>query len=96
LACDRLTYSGVDASMWERVRGLIGQEYGIAVERDAGVASRRGFTVEWTYDAGKQMLEVRCTNKPLLLPCGTINKHIDDLAAQCRVEPREQRVHPQG
>jgi hypothetical protein len=85
LACERLTYPGVDASMWERVRDLIGQEYGIAVERDAGEASKRGFTIEWAYDAGKQMLEVRCAKKPFLVPCGTVNKHIEDLAAQCRV-----------
>jgi len=85
VACDRLTYSGVDASMWGRVRNLIGQEYGIAVEGDAGEASKRGFTIEWAYDAGKQMLEVRCTSKPFLVPCGTVNKHIEHLAAQCRV-----------
>jgi hypothetical protein len=84
LACDRLTYSGVDASMWERVRDLIAQEYGIAVDRDAGEASKRGFTIEWAYDAGTHMLEVECTKKPLLVPCGTVNKHIEDLAAQSR------------
>jgi len=85
LACELLTYSDVDDSMWGRVRDLIGKEYGIAVERDAGEASKRGFTIEWAYDAGKQMLEVRCTNKPFLVPCGTVNKHIEGLAAQCRV-----------
>ena len=72
--------------MWERVRDLIGQEYDIAVERETGEASKRGFTIEWAYDADNQMLEVRCTRKPFLVPCGTVNKHIDDLAAQCRVE----------
>ena len=85
MACDRLRYSGVDASMWERVRDLIGQEYGIVVEGDTGEASKRGFTIEWGYDAGKQMLEVRCTRKPFLVPCGAVNKRIEDLAAQCRV-----------
>ena len=85
MACDRLTYSDVDVSMWERVRDLIGQEYGIAVETDSGEASKRGFTIEWFYDADTQVLEVRCTKKPFLVPCGTVNQHIEDLAAQCRV-----------
>jgi hypothetical protein len=71
--------------MWERLRDLIGQQYGIAVESDTGEASKRGFTIEWAYDAGEQMLEVRCTKKPFLVPCGTVNKHIEDMAEQCRV-----------
>jgi hypothetical protein len=87
LACNQLTYSGVDGSTWARVRDLISREYGIPIESDSGEASKRGFTFEWTYDASEQRLHVQCSQKPFLVPCGSVNKRIKETAAKCGIAP---------
>jgi len=85
LACDELTYVGVDGSSWARVKALVGGEYGIAIEADSGEASKRGVTLKWSYDLSEQTLAIQCLQKPFLIPCGTVNKRIDDAAARCGI-----------
>jgi hypothetical protein len=65
----------------------VGDDYGITIESDSGEASSRGFTLRWFYDASERTLEVQCLAKPFFVPCGTVNKRIEDTAAKCKIEP---------
>jgi hypothetical protein len=85
MACDPLTFSGVDAPKWACAKDTVSREYGIRIESDRGEASKRGFTLRWTYEAGQQTLQIQCSKKPFLVPCGVVNNRINDAAAKCGI-----------
>jgi hypothetical protein len=85
LACDPMNYAGVDSSKWECAKEVVKREYGIDIDSDRGEASERGFTLGWSYDARAEELEIQCTKKPLLVPCGMVNGRINDAAAKCGI-----------
>ena len=80
MACEPLKYSGVDDAKWVRVRDLVGREYDIGIESDSGEASKKGFTLSWTYDPDQQTLEIQCLKKPFFVPCGAVNDRIKGIA----------------
>jgi hypothetical protein len=80
VACDRLTYSGVDAAKWARVKDVVGRSYGVHIESDRGEASKGGFALRWNYEGSDQTLQIQCVTKPFLVPCGVVNKRINDAA----------------
>jgi len=82
-----MNYAGVDSSKWECAKEVVKREYGIGIDSDQGEASERGFTLRWSYDANAQELEIQCTKKPFLVPCGTVNGRIKDTAAKCGIGP---------
>jgi hypothetical protein len=47
--------------------------------------TERGFTLKWSYDPSAQTLQIQCTKKPFLVPCGTVNGRIEDAAAKCGI-----------
>ena len=83
MACDPLTYSGVDASKWACAKDVVSREYGISIASDRGEASERGFTLKWTYDAAEQTLQIQCSKKPFLVPCGIVNNRVRAAADKC-------------
>lgn len=83
VACDQLTYSGVNASKWACAKDVVSREYGIRIDSDRGEASKRGFTLRWAYEAGDQTLWIQCSKKPFLIPCGVVNDRIKDAAGRC-------------
>jgi hypothetical protein len=85
VACEPLRYSGVDPSKWACAKDTVSREYGIRIESDGGEASKRGFTLRWTYEAGQQTLEIQCSRKPFLVPCGVVNNRISEAAAKCGI-----------
>jgi hypothetical protein len=85
VACDPLNFSGVDSSKWECAKDVVSGEYGISIDSDQGEASERGFTLKWRYDAIAQELEIQCTKKPFLVPCGMVSGRINDTAAKCGI-----------
>jgi hypothetical protein len=85
VACDPVNYAGVDSSKWECAKEVVKREYGIDIDSDQGEATERGFTLRWSYDARVQELEIQCTKKPLLVPCGMVNGRINDTAAKCGI-----------
>jgi len=85
VACDPLSYSGVDASIWASLRETIEQQYGIRVDSDDGEASQRGFTLKWVYDPGAQTLEIQCLDKPFIAPCSVVNDYINGAAEKAGV-----------
>jgi hypothetical protein len=85
VACAVLTYSGVDPSKWACARDTVSREYGIRIDSDHGEASKRGFTLKWTYEAGAQTLQIQCSKKPFLVPCGVINDRINAAADKCGI-----------
>ena len=87
MACDELTYSGVDAAKWALAKETISREYGMHIESERGEEAKSGFTLAWTYDPSAETLVIRCREKPFLIPCGVVNNRINALAAQCGVEP---------
>lgn len=86
MACDPLTYSGVTASQWECAKDVVSREYGIRIDSDRGEASKRGFTLKWTYEVEKQNLQIQCSKKPFLVPCGVINDRINTAADKCGID----------
>jgi hypothetical protein len=80
-----LNYPGVDSSKWECAKDLVRSEYGISIESDHGEATERGFTLNWSYDANAEQLQIQCTRKPFVVPCGMVNGRIEDAARKCRI-----------
>jgi hypothetical protein len=80
VACEPLSYSEVDDSKWESVRNLVAREYDIPIESESGEASKKGFTLSWTYDRDQRTLEIQCVKKPFFVPCGAVNDRIKGLA----------------
>ena len=64
MACDPLSYAGVDASKWETLRGTIEDKYGIRIDSEEGDAKERGFSLRWAYDSSAETLEIQCLEKP--------------------------------
>jgi hypothetical protein len=85
MACDPVSYAGVDSLKWECAKEVVKREYGIGIDSDQGEASERGFTLRWSYDASAQELEIQCMKKPFVVPCGMVNGRINDTAAKCGI-----------
>jgi hypothetical protein len=85
VACDPVTYPGVDSSKWACVKDVVSRAYGLSIESDLGEASERGFTLKWRYDASEQSLLVQCTKKPLLISCGMVKKRLTDGFEECGI-----------
>jgi hypothetical protein len=85
VACDPLNFSGVDSSMWECAKEVVRGDYGISIDSDQAEASERGFTLKWSYDSSVQTLQIQCTKKPFVVPCGMVNGRIKDAAAKCGI-----------
>jgi hypothetical protein len=73
-ACPLLTFNGVDAAGWGRIKALVKQTYDVTVSTDSGSASAAGFSIGWNYANGALNLE--CLAKPMFIPCDTINAHL--------------------
>src|SRR4051794_33545304 len=80
MACDPLSYSGVDASMWASITERIESEYGIRIDSERGEASKRGFKLKWAYEPGEATLEIQCLDKPFITPCAVVNSYINGVA----------------
>jgi hypothetical protein len=87
VACDPLNYAGVDSSKWECAKEVVKSEYSIAIESDQGEMTERGFRLKWSYDPSVQTLQIECTKKPFVVPCGMVNGRIEDAAAKCGIMP---------
>lgn len=85
VACDPLTYSGVDESKWGCAKDSVRRQYGISIDAASGEMSQKGFTLKWGYDADRQTLRIQCTEKPFLVPCGLVNGRIDGIAKECGI-----------
>ena len=53
----------------------------LAAQGDSGKAQQSGVTVQWNYLAEQQVLVVRCTEAPALLPCAMIDTRIREVLA---------------
>jgi hypothetical protein len=87
VACDPLRYAGVDASKWAQAKDLVAREYGIRIESDSGEASKKGFTLKWTYEPSEQTLQLHCSDKPFLILCVAVNDRIKGIAEKLEVRP---------
>jgi hypothetical protein len=59
------------------------QSSGINISGTSGTASRSGITIAWNYDPAAQVLNIQCTDKPMILGCGVITSQIRDLVNNC-------------
>ena len=75
-ACPPLSFSNVDAAAWGRVKAMAAKEYGVTVSSNTDAVSAAGFTIEWDYNTGLDLLTVQCLVSPFLVPCETINTHL--------------------
>jgi hypothetical protein len=82
MACDPLSYSGVDPSKWASVKETIEGQYGIAIDSERGQAAARGFTLRWHYEPGEETLEIQCLEKPFITPCMVVNSYINGVASK--------------
>ena len=87
MACEPLTYSGVDASKWACAKDVVRREYDKSIDSDSGELSQRGFTLRWAYDADQQTLQIQCLKKPWWAPCGKVNDRIGGVARKCEITP---------
>ena len=59
-------------------------EQGVTISGDSGTAGKSGFKFTWNYDRAGQALTIKCTDRPFIVGCGTINDRIDDVVNGCR------------
>jgi hypothetical protein len=85
VACDPLSYAGIGATEWARVQDAVGRTYGMTIDSERGEASKRGFTLAWTYDPNGQTLQIQCSKKPFLVPCARVNDRINQMAEECGI-----------
>ena len=64
------------------------RDYGIRIDSDRGEASRRGFTLNWTYEPSGHTLRIECSQKPFLIPCSAVNSRIQQMAEGCGLTAR--------
>jgi hypothetical protein len=88
VACESVTYPGVDSSKWACVKDVVSRAYGLSIDSDSGEASKRGFTLTWRYDPSEQSLVIQCTQKPIFVSCGMVKQRLDDASEQCGIAPR--------
>lgn len=84
MACDPLTYVGVDASKWMCARDIASRESGIPIDADRGEASKWGVKLKWRYEVSEQTLHIQASKK-LWAPvsCDKINDRIRGAAEKC-------------
>ena len=82
MACDPLSYSGVDAVQWASVKEMIEGQYGIPIDSEQGEAAARGFKLRWAYEPDEETLEIQCLDKPFITPCAVVNGYIGSVAAK--------------
>jgi hypothetical protein len=85
VACDPLSYSGVDASKWASLKDAVSRDYGIRIASDRGEASKAGFQLTWAYEPSSQALRIQCLKKPFFVPCATVNTRIKRAAEELGV-----------
>jgi hypothetical protein len=73
------------ASRRGRPRPLPRTAYGVSIESDQREATERGFTLKWSYDANAEQLQIECTKKPFVVPCGMVSGRIEDAAGKCGI-----------
>jgi hypothetical protein len=81
--CDSQTFNAVTAEQFACIAQKAQEESGLALSGNIGEASAQGITVRWNFDPVSQVLTIECTDKPFLLPCGTINSTIQNLVNSC-------------
>jgi hypothetical protein len=85
VACQPVTYPGVDASKWACVKDAVSRAYGLSIDSDRGEASARGFTLNWRYNAAEQSLFVQCSKKPFVVTCGMVTNRLNTEFEQCGI-----------
>ena len=85
VACDQLSYAGIGESEWASVKDAVDRAYGMTIDSDRGEASKRGFTLSWTYDPSGQTLQIQCSEKPFFVPCSAVNDQIKQMADECGI-----------
>ncbi|HLH36012.1 MAG TPA: hypothetical protein VKX41_15170 [Alloacidobacterium sp.] len=66
---------------WETLKAAVKEKTGIDITSDAGLASSRGITLRWAYDAQAQTLEVQLMDRKWYDPDEpAIDQMIHDLA----------------
>jgi hypothetical protein len=82
MSCDQQTFSQVSQSAFDCLKQKA-LAIGITIDSDQGQSSKNGITVAWKFDPDTQTLELVCTEKPFIIPCGTINSKIREVVDQC-------------
>jgi hypothetical protein len=80
-ACPMLTFNNLTPGAWKCVLDAASQ-YGVT-GADSGQQTVHGFTVEWSYNAATQTLQIQCTDSPFFVSCSTVNSHIHDVVDKC-------------
>src|SRR3954466_12986557 len=95
MACEAVTYAGVDSSKWACVKDVVSRSYGLSIDSDVGEASEQGFTLKWRYDPSEQSLVVQCTKKPIFVTCGMVTKRLSDGFQECGIAAPD-RAYPEA
>lgn len=77
-ACDSLTYQGVTAEQWGRIKIAVEHEMPSLVPMpDSGIGSHSGITLQWSY--ANEALTLTVVDSPWYLSCSMINGELDSM-----------------
>lgn len=77
--CNTWVYYGVDDQKWEKIKQLMKEKYNIEITGKEGETKIAGVMVHYKYHPDSQIGEMTVISKPILFPCATIKKIIDNV-----------------
>jgi hypothetical protein len=83
-SCTARNFDGVTPAIFDCLVAKAADQ-GINISADSGNARKSGFEFAWNYNRTQQTLMIKCTDRPIIIGCGTINGKIDEVVNGCRV-----------
>lgn len=86
MACEKVTYSGVNAQVLENVRRELANIELTLPTSDSGelVSTAYGVTAAYEYVSTAETFSVQVTNKPFFVPCSYIHKKLEEAMARAK------------
>lgn len=82
MSCDKQTFFQFSLSAFDCLKQKA-LAIGVTIDSDQGQSSKDGVTIAWNFNAETQTLELQCTEKPFIIPCGTVNGRIRKVVDEC-------------
>lgn len=83
MAAETRTYTGISRGAMDGLRKSL-ERYVTLPEGDSGTLTSNGMTGSFTYDEGRQRLDLTITSFPMLLPRNMIWKAVDGAIADAK------------
>jgi hypothetical protein len=76
--CPEIVLSEITAEKYQALLATA-KAQGLDLTGEAGSSTFQGMDFSWTYDPAARTLNIRCTGKPIFVPCSMIESRIRSL-----------------